>query len=176
MNLFSFLSEGLRARGRAQPPLRAASAHSCALLAVEQKTGRIDSILPAMQTDIVLEHRLAGRRIVIDTKFTSVQTSSRFREGVLKSGYLYQIYAYLRWQEGDGDPLSGYAAGWAASAVPLNRDRAAAPAGPPDEVAQVLLTGTGAAGMRSPSHGLAALEDDVVDTLGLVLLEAPLHA
>jgi len=78
---------------------------------VEQKTGGIDSILPAMQTDIVLEHRLTGRRIVIDTKFTSVLARGRFREGILKSGYLYQIYAYLRSQEGNGDPLSDHAAG-----------------------------------------------------------------
>jgi len=56
----------------------------------------------------------------------------------------------------------------------VNRLRAVAPAGPPDEVEQVLLTDTGAAGMRSPSHGLAALEDDLVDILGLVLLKAPL--
>jgi len=62
--------------------------------------------------------------------------------------------------------------GWTASAVPLNRDRAA---GPPDEVEPALLTDTGAAGMHSSSHGLAALEDDLVDILGLVQLEAPLQ-
>ena len=78
---------------------------------VEQKTAGIDGILPAMQTDIVLDHRLADRRIVIDTKFTSVLAKGRFRERILKSGYLYQIYAYLRSQEGNGDPLSDHAAG-----------------------------------------------------------------
>jgi hypothetical protein len=30
--------------------------------------------------------------------------------------------------------------------------------------------------MRSPSHGLAAIEDDLVDILGIAQLEAPLHA
>jgi hypothetical protein len=30
--------------------------------------------------------------------------------------------------------------------------------------------------MRGPSHGLAALEDDLVDILGLVQLKAPLPA
>jgi len=59
---------------------------------------------------------------------------------------------------------------------PVNKLRAIAPAGVPEEVEQVLLTDTGAAGMRRPSHGLAALEDDLVDILGLVQLEAPLHA
>jgi len=66
--------------------------------------------------------------------------------------------------------------GWAASAVPLDGDRAAAPAGPPDEVKQVLLTDIGAAGTHNPARGLAALEDDLVDILGLVQLGAPLPA
>ena len=78
---------------------------------VEQKTDGIDDILPVMQTDIVLEDRAADRRIVVDTKFTSVLTKGRFREGILKSGYLYQIYAYLRSQEESGDSLSDHAVG-----------------------------------------------------------------
>jgi len=57
---------------------------------------------------------------------------------------------------------------------PVNRLRTIAPAGVPEEVEQVLLMDTGAAGMRSPSHGLAALDDDLVDVLGLVQLRAPL--
>jgi len=61
---------------------------------VERKTDGIDGILPAMQTDIVLEHASAGRRIVIDTKFTSV----------LKKGW-------HRSQERDDDPVSRHAAG-----------------------------------------------------------------
>jgi len=78
---------------------------------VEHQTSGIDRILPVMQTDIVLENRNAGRRIVIDTKFTSVTTRGRFREETLKSGYLYQIYTYLRSQEENGDQLSNHAAG-----------------------------------------------------------------
>lgn len=38
------------------------------------------------------------RRIVIDTKFTSVIKQGRFGHDTLKNGYLYQIYAYLRSQ------------------------------------------------------------------------------
>jgi len=56
-------------------------------------------VLPSMQLDIVLEHpdpdRNGPRRIVVDTKFTSVTTAGYYREETLKSGYLYQIYAYL---------------------------------------------------------------------------------
>jgi 5-methylcytosine-specific restriction enzyme subunit McrC len=58
------------------------------------------AILPGMQTDIVLDPPNAGRRLVIDTKFASILASGRFRDAVLKSGYLYQMYAYLRSQEG----------------------------------------------------------------------------
>jgi len=41
-----------------------------------------------------------GRRLVIDTKFTSMLRSGRFGNATLESGYLYQMYAYLRSQEG----------------------------------------------------------------------------
>jgi 5-methylcytosine-specific restriction enzyme subunit McrC len=79
--------------------------------AIELKTSGIDQILPAMQTDIVLENQFFNRRIVIDTKFNSVVTQGRFREEVLRSSYIYQIYAYLRSQENLIDPLSEHATG-----------------------------------------------------------------
>jgi 5-methylcytosine-specific restriction enzyme subunit McrC len=41
---------------------------------------------------------------VIDTKFTSILTKGWHREESLKSGHIYQIYAYLRSQEQPGDP------------------------------------------------------------------------
>ena len=47
----------------------------------------------------------SGRRIVIDTKFTSIVTAGWYREETLRSGYVYQIYAYLRSQVGRGDTL-----------------------------------------------------------------------
>jgi 5-methylcytosine-specific restriction enzyme subunit McrC len=48
--------------------------------------------------------------VVIDTKFTSILATGHFRDASLKSGYLYQIYAYLRSQEGR-DPRWDDAAG-----------------------------------------------------------------
>jgi 5-methylcytosine-specific restriction enzyme subunit McrC len=66
----------------------------------------IDTVLPNMHTDIILENPGAGRRIVIDTKFTPIFTSTPYREAVLKSGYIYQMYAYLRSQEGNGNPIT----------------------------------------------------------------------
>ena len=65
---------------------------------VSAGTPKLDRILPRMQTDIELEHADPRRKIVIDTKFTSVVSPARFRKTV-RSAYLYQIYAYLRSQE-----------------------------------------------------------------------------
>jgi len=65
----------------------------------------IKAILPSMRIDILLDDP-GGLRIVIDTKFTAIISKSWFREESLKSGYLYQIYAYLRSQELPGDSTS----------------------------------------------------------------------
>lgn len=78
---------------------------------IEQKTTGIDKILPTMRTDVVLDHPSTGQRIVIDTKFTSIVTSGWYREETLRSGYVYQIYAYLRSQVGCGDALADRASG-----------------------------------------------------------------
>ena len=68
-------------------------------------SSRVGSILPTMRTDMVLDHVDENRRIVIDTKFNSVLSSGWYRNEGIRSGYMYQIYAYLRSQEGSGDPL-----------------------------------------------------------------------
>lgn len=78
---------------------------------IEQKTMGIDKILPSMRTDVVLDHGPSRQRIVIDTKFTSIVTSGWYREETLRSGYIYQIYAYLRSQVGRGDSLADHASG-----------------------------------------------------------------
>lgn len=66
------------------------------------------AVLPSMYLDIVLEHAnpdgFGRRRIVIDTKFTSVTKAHHYKASTIQSGYLYQIYAYLMSQaasEGD---------------------------------------------------------------------------
>jgi 5-methylcytosine-specific restriction enzyme subunit McrC len=78
---------------------------------IEGKTSGIDKILPMMRTDIVLESPFPSRRIVIDTKFTSIVTKGWYRDESLRSAYMYQIYAYLRSQVGRGDPLADEAGG-----------------------------------------------------------------
>jgi len=78
---------------------------------VVRKTSRIVEILPAMKTDIILENNNAASRIIIDTKFTEIVQTGWYREASLKSGYLYQMYAYLRSQEKPEDALSTSATG-----------------------------------------------------------------
>ena len=72
---------------------------------VERQTPGLHAILPSMQTDVMLE-RPGGQRIIIDTKFTSIIDPGYHRRQSLKSGHIYQMYAYLRSQENDSDPLS----------------------------------------------------------------------
>ena len=67
---------------------------------VSSSSEGLAAILPRMVTDIVPDPPNGGRRIVIDTKFTSIIKIGRFDNAGLKSGYLYQMYAYLRSQEG----------------------------------------------------------------------------
>lgn len=55
--------------------------------------------LPSMHPDLVLKHQ-SGRRIVLDTKFTSILTRNRFEREVFKSANLYQLYSYLQSQVG----------------------------------------------------------------------------
>ena len=50
-------------------------------------------------------------RLVIDTKFTSMVGTGQYGNPTLRSGYIYQIYAYLRSQERKTDPLSLTASG-----------------------------------------------------------------
>lgn len=78
---------------------------------IEHKTEGVSKILPTMRADVVLEHVQTAQRIVIDTKFTSIVTAGWYREETLRSGYLYQIYAYLRSQDGCEDPLADHATG-----------------------------------------------------------------
>lgn len=78
---------------------------------IGDKSLGIDKILPNMKTDIIIDNMDLAHRIVIDTKFNSITTSGWYRDETLRSGYLYQMYAYLRSQEGSDDPLDENACG-----------------------------------------------------------------
>ena len=79
---------------------------------VEQGSSGVKDVLPSMQTDIVLERQTSDEqhygpcRMVIDTKFTSILKSGQYGNQRLSSGYIYQMYAYLRSQERADDPDS----------------------------------------------------------------------
>jgi 5-methylcytosine-specific restriction enzyme subunit McrC len=78
---------------------------------IEQKTSGIDALLPSMRTDVILEHRVMRKRLVIDTKFTSILKPGWYREKTFNSNYVYQLYAYLRSQESEADQLARNASG-----------------------------------------------------------------
>ena len=60
----------------------------------------VDAIFPpTMEVDMILDNKAQNKRIVIDTKFNSLLTSNRQGEEKVRSGYIYQMYAYLRTQE-----------------------------------------------------------------------------
>lgn len=75
------------------------------------KSEESKKLIPVMRMDIILEHPNKSRRIVIDTKFSSVMTSSQYKKVILDSSHLYQIYAYLRTQERNNDLFSQHASG-----------------------------------------------------------------
>lgn len=78
---------------------------------VSQMTSGMPLILPSMRTDIVLECESTARRVVIDTKFNAIVTRAWYRDESLRSGYIYQMYAYLRSQVNANDALSEHASG-----------------------------------------------------------------
>lgn len=59
------------------------------------------TLLPGMKPDIILDKR-QDRRIVIDTKFTSIVAKGIADRDRLKSANIYQIYAYIHSQRGRG--------------------------------------------------------------------------
>ena len=78
---------------------------------MEDPTPGAEAIIPSMKTDIELERPVVqgegtSSRTIIDTKFANILTTGRYDHTSLHSGYIYQIYAYLRSQERDDDPPS----------------------------------------------------------------------
>ena len=77
----------------------------------EFKSKGISNYFPKMKTDIILDHRERGDRVVVDTKFKSITMHDRFGRETLRSADIYQIYAYLRSQEENDDLLAKNASG-----------------------------------------------------------------
>ena len=78
---------------------------------IEEATSGAEQVFPSMRTDIVIDQRNLPQRLVIDTKFTGVLGRGWYRDQSLKSGYIYQLYAYLRSQVDRSDPWADSASG-----------------------------------------------------------------
>lgn len=78
---------------------------------IERESEGLNAILPSMKTDIILDEISSDKRILIDTKFTSIFTRGWYRDESLKSNYLYQIYAYLMTQVNSGNQRDKFASG-----------------------------------------------------------------
>ena len=62
---------------------------------------RDNPYLPTMQPDLILEERASGKILVLDTKFTAKNLiENQWGKQIFDSSHLYQMYAYLRSQEG----------------------------------------------------------------------------
>jgi 5-methylcytosine-specific restriction enzyme subunit McrC len=117
------------------------------------KSDGLAAILPRMVTDIVLDPPLGRRRVVVDTKFASILESGRFGGETLKSGYIYQMYAYVRSQEGLGVQWDGAAGLFVHPAIAKSVYEHAEIQGHSITFATVDLTGTTAA-IRSELRGI----------------------
>lgn len=108
--LFEAAVGGLYAATLARQGWRVLRGHQLAWGA-EAATDGAFALMPQMQTDIILENEQDGRRIVIDTKFTSILGHGKSGKETFKSGHLYQLYTYVRTQERESDPLSAASEG-----------------------------------------------------------------
>ncbi|MFW0928368.1 5-methylcytosine-specific restriction endonuclease system specificity protein McrC [Providencia sp. VP23HZSY-1] len=79
--------------------------------AISGQSAGSTAIFPTMKSDIILEHKMAQQRIIIDTKFNAILTKGWYREQSLRNNFIYQLYTYLRTQESKADPLSLNASG-----------------------------------------------------------------
>ncbi|MEQ5556175.1 5-methylcytosine-specific restriction endonuclease system specificity protein McrC [Providencia rettgeri] len=73
---------------------------------VEHMSSLIPSLLPVMKLDIQLDNNILNQRVIIDTKFTNIITTSRFDKAIFRSIYIYQLYAYIMSQKKEEDLLS----------------------------------------------------------------------
>jgi len=63
-------------------------------------TKQDNAYLPIMKPDLILQERLSGKIIVLDTKFTAKSlTENMWGKQLFESSHLYQMYAYLNTQE-----------------------------------------------------------------------------
>ena len=59
-----------------------------------QLDDNMDALLPVMQTDITLSHQ--DKTLIIDAKYYSRAMQSQYEKSTIRSGHLYQIFAYVK--------------------------------------------------------------------------------
>lgn len=59
---------------------------------------RVEALLPNMKTDITIRSRTKDFHLIIDTKFNNLIVKGQFQNETIRSGYVYQMYAYLQSQ------------------------------------------------------------------------------
>ena len=68
------------------------------------------TLLPTMQSDIVLSNKKVGRTLIIDAKFYThnMQMKAPYMTQTLHSGNLYQIFTYVKnWDAAPGEKVAG---------------------------------------------------------------------
>lgn len=79
----------------------------------DRPSPEMSELLPGMQTDIWLDRKIDNHCIIVDTKYNKPFLSGRFKSQLLRSEYLYQMFAYLKAAQTmgmtlDGAPASGF--------------------------------------------------------------------
>jgi 5-methylcytosine-specific restriction enzyme subunit McrC len=66
---------------------------------ISSPSENFEKLLPGMQSDIELKNPQRDKKIIIDTKFNPITVSGSWENESIRSGYIYQMYAYMRSQE-----------------------------------------------------------------------------
>lgn len=75
-----------------------------------QVTDGYRTLLPTMQSDIVLSNKKAGKTLIIDAKFYThnMQMKAPYMTQTLHSGNMYQIFTYVKnWNAAPGETVAG---------------------------------------------------------------------
>ena len=75
-----------------------------------QVTDGYRTLLPTMQSDIVLSNKKTGKTLIIDAKFYThnMQMKAPYMTQTLHSGNLYQIFTYVKnWDAAPGETVAG---------------------------------------------------------------------
>lgn len=73
---------------------------------ISDSTSNFEKLLPGMKTDIELFNANKNVKVIIDTKFNAITAFGKYEQETFRSGYVYQMYSYIRSQEETESHLS----------------------------------------------------------------------